>query len=53
MPLMNGLCAGQRLKQLLPRVKLIYLTMSLDSDLACEAFSYGRVRLCAEEFGHL
>ena len=41
MPLMNGLCAGQRLKQLMPRVKLIYLTMSLDSDLAGEAFRMG------------
>ncbi len=41
MPLMNGLCAGQRLRQLLPRVKLIYLTMSLDPDLAAEAFRMG------------
>ena len=29
MPLMNGLIAGERLKQLLPRVKLVYLTMNL------------------------
>ena len=28
MPNMNGLNAGQRLKQLLPTVKLIYLTMN-------------------------
>lgn len=41
MPLMNGLCAGQRLKQIMPRVKLIYLTMSLDPDLAAEAFRIG------------
>lgn len=41
MPLMNGLCAGQRLKQLLPRVKLIYLTISVDPDLAAEAFRMG------------
>lgn len=41
MPLMNGLCAGQRLKQIMPRVKLIYLTMSLDPDLAAEAFRLG------------
>jgi len=41
MPLMNGLCAGQRLKELMPRVKLIYLTMSLDQDLAAEAFRMG------------
>ena len=41
MPVMNGLCAGQRLKKMMPRVKLIYLTMSLDPDLAAEAFGMG------------
>jgi len=41
MPVMNGLSAGQRLKKMMPRVKLIYLTMSLDSDLAAEAFRMG------------
>ncbi len=41
MPLMNGLFAGQRLKQIMPRVKLLYLTMSLDPDLAAEAFRMG------------
>lgn len=41
MPVMNGLCAGERLKQLMPRVKLIYLTMSVDPDLAAEAFRIG------------
>ncbi|MCM3870399.1 MAG: response regulator transcription factor [Pyrinomonadaceae bacterium] len=41
MPKMNGLSAGQRLKQMLPRVKLIYLTMNLDPDLAAEAFRLG------------
>src|SRR4030095_3188579 len=41
MPIMNGLIAGQRLKQILPRVKLIYLTMSQDPDLAAEAFRLG------------
>jgi len=41
MPLMNGLCAGQRLKRKMPRVKLIYMTMSLDVDLAAEAFRIG------------
>jgi DNA-binding NarL/FixJ family response regulator len=41
MPLMNGLCAGQRLKQIMPGVKLIYLTMSLDADLTAEAFRIG------------
>ena len=41
MPRMNGLNAGQRLKQILPKVKLIYLTMKLDSDIAAEAFRLG------------
>jgi DNA-binding NarL/FixJ family response regulator len=41
MPKMNGLNAGQRLKQVLPKVKLIYLTMNLDPDLAAEAFRLG------------
>jgi len=41
MPLMNGLDAGHRLKNLLPDVKLIYLTMSRDPDVAAEAFRIG------------
>lgn len=41
MPTMNGLTAGQRLKQLMPAVKLIYLTMTQDPDLAAEAFRLG------------
>jgi DNA-binding NarL/FixJ family response regulator len=41
MPTMNGLNAGQRIKQILPKVKLIFLTMNLDPDLAIEAFRLG------------
>jgi DNA-binding NarL/FixJ family response regulator len=41
MPTMNGLSAGQRIKTELPRVKLIYLTMSQDPDVAAEAFRLG------------
>ena len=41
MPTMNGLNAGQRLKQLIPNVKLIYLTMNQDPDVAGEAFRLG------------
>src|SRR6201986_531173 len=41
MPNMNGLLAGQRLKQLMPRVKLVYLTMNHDPDVAAEAFRLG------------
>lgn len=41
MPLMNGLNAGQRLKELLPKTKLIYLTMNMERDVAAEAFRLG------------
>jgi DNA-binding NarL/FixJ family response regulator len=41
MPKMNGLVAGQRLKRIIPKAKLIYLTMSLERDLAAEAFRLG------------
>jgi DNA-binding NarL/FixJ family response regulator len=41
MPTMNGLNAGQRLKNAMPLVKLIYLTMNHDPDMAGEAFRLG------------
>jgi len=41
MPLLNGLDAGRRLKRLMPDVKLIFLTVSEDPDLAAEAFRAG------------
>jgi len=41
MPTLNGLSAGQRLRQVLPNVKLVYLTMNQDPDLAAEAFRLG------------
>ncbi len=41
MPLLNGLEAGRQLKQKLPRVKLIFLTMNEDAELAAEAFRIG------------
>ena len=41
MPRLNGLDAGQRLKQVMPDLKLVYLTMSQDPDLAAEAFRLG------------
>jgi DNA-binding NarL/FixJ family response regulator len=41
MPMMNGLNAGQRLKQAMPLVKLVYLTMNHDPDMAGEAFRLG------------
>lgn len=41
MPLLNGLDAGEQLKNALPAVKLIFLTMNGDTDLAAEAFRRG------------
>jgi DNA-binding NarL/FixJ family response regulator len=41
LPLMNGLEAGRALKKLMPEVKLVYLTMNADPDIAREAFRIG------------
>src|SRR5580692_3695485 len=41
MPRLNGLEAGRRLRQMMPRVKLIFLTMNEDPDLAAEAIRNG------------
>jgi DNA-binding NarL/FixJ family response regulator len=41
MPILNGLDAGRQLKEILPNVKLVYLTMNTDADVAAEAFRRG------------
>ena len=41
MPVLNGLDAGKQLKALLPAVKLVYLTMITDPEVALEAFDRG------------
>ncbi len=41
MPLLNGLDAGKEIKRLLPRTKLIFLTMNPDCELASEALRIG------------
>jgi DNA-binding NarL/FixJ family response regulator len=41
MPILNGLDAGRRVKQMLPAVKLVYLTMNPDPEVAAEAFRRG------------
>jgi DNA-binding NarL/FixJ family response regulator len=41
MPILNGLDAGQQVKEMLPAVKLVYLTMNPDPELAAEAFRRG------------
>ena len=41
MPTMNGISAADHFKRLLPRVKLIFLTMNRDLETAAEAFRLG------------
>ena len=41
MPLLNGLDAARQLKVTMPEVKVIFLTVSEDPDLAAEAFRVG------------
>jgi DNA-binding NarL/FixJ family response regulator len=41
MPLMNGLDAARELKRVMPEVKVIFLTMNEDPDIAAEAFRVG------------
>jgi DNA-binding NarL/FixJ family response regulator len=41
MPQLNGLDAGEQIKRLAPSVKLIFLTMNLDPEVAAEAFRRG------------
>jgi DNA-binding NarL/FixJ family response regulator len=41
MPLLNGLEAGRQIKQKLRHVKLVFVTMNEDPDLAAEAFRAG------------
>jgi DNA-binding NarL/FixJ family response regulator len=41
MPILNGLDAGQQVKEIFPAVKLVFLTMNNDIELAAEAFRRG------------
>jgi len=41
MPILNGLDAGQQVKEMMPGVKLVYLTMNTDVEVAAEAFRRG------------
>lgn len=41
MPVLNGLDAGKQVKEALHAVKLVYLTMNTDPQLALEAFNRG------------
>jgi DNA-binding NarL/FixJ family response regulator len=41
MPLLNGLEAGRQIKQRMRNVKLVFMTMNEDADIAVEAFKAG------------
>jgi DNA-binding NarL/FixJ family response regulator len=41
MPILNGLDAGRQVKEMLPAVKLVYLTMNTDAEVAAAAFERG------------
>src|SRR5947208_11466178 len=41
MPLLNGLDTARQLRRLMPEVKVIFLTMNEDPDVAAEAFRVG------------
>jgi len=41
MPLLNGLEAGRQIRQRVKNVKLVFLTMNEDADIAAEAFRAG------------
>src|SRR4051812_40331301 len=41
MPQMNGLSAGAELKKLIPKIKLVYLSMNNDLETVSEAFRLG------------
>ena len=41
MPILNGLDAGRQVREMLPSVKLVYITMSTDPEVAAEALARG------------
>jgi len=51
MPILNGLDAGRQVKEILPSVKLVYLTMNPDPEIAVEALARGAsgylIKTCA------
>ena len=53
MPVLNGLDAGRQVTKILPLVKLVYLTLNSDPDVAAEAFARGAsgylVKTCAAD----
>jgi DNA-binding NarL/FixJ family response regulator len=43
MPLLNGLDAGKKIREILPNVKLVFLTMQTDPNLAAAALQLGPI----------
>ena len=43
MPLLNGIDAGRKIQEILPKVKLVFLTMHADPNLAAAALRLGPV----------
>src|SRR5271170_44564 len=43
MPILNGLDAARRIKELTPNVKFVFLTMQVDPNLAAAALELGRI----------
>ena len=41
MPLLNGLEAGERIKREMPTIKLVFLSMNMDSEIVADAFRRG------------
>jgi DNA-binding NarL/FixJ family response regulator len=53
MPKLSGLSAGKRLKQIMPKVKLVYLTMNLEVNVAAEAFRLGASAYVSKSSGSI
>jgi DNA-binding NarL/FixJ family response regulator len=51
MPLLNGLDAARKLKQMLPEVKSIFLTMNEDPDFAVQAMREGASGYLLKKYG--
>jgi DNA-binding NarL/FixJ family response regulator len=53
MPLLNGLDAGERIKREMPRTKLVFLSMNMDSQVAADAFRKGASAYVTKQSGVL
>lgn len=51
MPLLNGLDAGEQIKRRMPSIKLVFLAMSDDAELAAEAFKRGAAAYVLKQAG--